>query len=714
MTVDKTESEYEIAVSHYQNERMTEALNVCLKIIQKGLQDPNPLFLAGLILRAQGDIDQSLDMFNQAILLSGDNPLYYVNLGIAYHMGNRLEEAKRCYETAVQLSPGHPEACSNLGQIYVDSGHLGISLDWFNKCLAANPDFYQAWYNMGIAFQKLENLDKAEQCYRECLQINPAFVQALNNLAIVYKNNRKLEKSAETFKALLRMEPGYIDAYNNLGAVFQEMGEIENAIDCYRKSIARDPENMVILMNFVSQLKYACLWEETISHIKRIKQTSMNKLKLGQNIGVTPFDAIQLYDDPEFNLMVSESYALKELHNHTDHEQFYPSDNALIAARLLSMGQTKKKIKVGYVSEDFRDHAVGHILNNLFKVHNREAFEIICYSQAKTMNKENYFTLKIIQNSDQFVDISSLDTIESARTIYQDSIDILVDLGGYTNSGRIGLFALRPAPIQISYLGFLSTSGAPFMDYLIADKIVLPEMYAKCYSEKIIYLPCYQVTTYSHLPYESEWNKKKCGLPENSFIFCSFNQPYKFDSDLFTIWMKLLKKKKNSVLWLRHTSDLAKKNLHQKAQSMGVEPSRLIFSKPIGLGDHLKRLSLADLALDTRGYNGGATTSNALWAGVPVVTLQGNQFVARMSSSSLTAIGMNELVTNNMEQYEKLCMKLISDQVYYQKVRSQLRKNKESSILFDVKCFAKGLDRAYENVWKRYLAGMKTSHIEIS
>lgn len=701
---------YEKAVGLYHKGQLDEALSLCDDLIRTGLSDSKPLFLSGLIFRDRGATEKAIFYLHRAWLFFPDNAAYVLNLGIAYHMGEMGEEAKLCYEKVLGLKPDHPDACNNLGKIYLDTGQLQEAVAWFEKCVESTPDYFQAFFNMGIAHQEMKNWKKAENCYVKCLDIHPNYEFALNNLAIVYHRMNELEKAIQVYRDLLKINPDYIEAYNNMGVVYQDMGSIEEAIDCYRKSLEKNPDNQKILSNFVDQLQYACLWEEVSVHGTVLKHKSIQTLNQGSKPGVTPFSSLKFYDDPEFNLQVSKAYAAKEI-NRLQKSQFYPLGNTPARDRK----KAGARIKIGYVSDDFRDHAMGHILNRLFSMHDREKFEIICYSHVRMDDaEEDYFTREIMKGCDRFVDILSFDTFQSAQKIYEDGIDILIDLKGYTHSNRMGIFAHRPTPIQISYLGFLSTTGADFMDYMIADVRVIPEETKSCYSEKIIYLPCYQVTDNSHLKPTAEWKRKDCGLPEEGFVFCSFNQPYKFDAELFGLWMDILGDIQGSVLWLRHTSDLAMKNLRLAAAGVNVDPERLIFAPKVGLADHLERLKLADLALDTRGYNGGATTSNALWAGVPVVTLEGRQFVARMSASNLSAIGMDELITDSLEAYEKICLRLSSDPEYYKAIRHQIGQNQSDSLLFDMEKFVRHLESAFKTVWSHYQAGYAPVHIDLA
>jgi len=349
---------------------------------------------------------------------------------------------------------------------------------------------------------------------------------------------------------------------------------------------------------------------------------------------------------------------------------------------------------------------------SLFALHNREEFEIFCYSYGK--DDASYFRRRISRDCDKFVDLRSLNDMDSAKCIYKDQVDILVDLTGHTRNNRLAICAFQPAPIQVSYLGFLGTSGAAFFDYIITDRIVTPGDHSLYYSEEFVYLPhCYQVNNHTQVISNKGWKRSDFGLPKSKFVFCSFNNTYKIEPVMFDVWMKILRRVPDSVLWLSWEGETAEANLRQEARTRGVRPERLYFSGKLPIEEHLCRLRLADLALDTRTYNGGATTSNALWAGLPLITLQGSHFVSRMSSSSLTAIGLPELITYSLDEYEALAVELAGDPGRLMRIRERLAKNRLVEPLFDTPRFAKNIERAYTEMWEIYLAGERPRRIEV-
>ncbi len=364
-----------------------------------------------------------------------------------------------------------------------------------------------------------------------------------------------------------------------------------------------------------------------------------------------------------------------------------------------------------YLSNNFHDHPVAHLMVSLFGLHNRDRFQVFCYSYGP--DDGSHYRHRIQKGCDKFIDLRNLNDVDAATRIHEDSVAILVDLKGPYN--RLRISALCPAPIQVVYLGFLSTTGAGFFDYIIADKLVTPQDHAKYYSENFVYMPhCYQPNDHTQTVSERRWTRNDFGLPEHGFVFCSFNAAYKVEPVVFNAWMNILRQVPQAVLWLLWEDKTTEGNLRHEAQQRDIESERLIFSKRLPMDQHLARLKLADLALDTCIYNGGATTSNALWAGVPVITLQGSHFVSRMSASSLTAVRLPELITRSLAEYEALAIKLALRPMELGGIRQRLAKNRSTQPLFDTHRFARNLEKAYEEMWKIFLAGETPRQIEIA
>jgi protein O-GlcNAc transferase len=435
----------------------------------------------------------------------------------------------------------------------------------------------------------------------------------------------------------------------------------------------------------------------------KLDQQTETELKASRRTSETPFQNITRHGNPALNLAVAKSWS---------DEISRPISNAGIKFTFDALERKKQKITIGYLSNNYGDHPVSHLMQYMFGLHDRKDFNIFCYSYGKDDGSQ--YRKTIAQQCDKFVDLFDLSYLDSARCIYEDQVDILVDLVGHTENNRMGISAYRPAPVQVSYLGFLGSTGADFMDYIITDRIVTPDEHARYYTEKLIYMPhTYQVNNNLVSNSENQIKKSDFNLPENSFVLCSFNKPYKIEPQIFDTWMKILKKTDDSILWLYNGGAIAEKNLKDDAKASGVDPDRLIFASMMPLENHLERLKLADLALDTRIYNGGATTSNALWAGIPVITMLGGHFVSRMTASSLDAVGLPEFITHSLEEYETLAVRLAKNPEELSKIKRRLKKNLLKSSLFDTQGFVTDLETAYRQIWEIYLSNQKPRQIVV-
>lgn len=348
----------------------------------------------------------------------------------------------------------------------------------------------------------------------------------------------------------------------------------------------------------------------------------------------------------------------------------------------------------------------------LYQLHDRNRFNVFCYSCGPDDGSE--YSQRIRQGCDKFLDLQGLNNVKAAERIYDDGVDILVDLMGYTRGNRMEVMALRPAPVQIGYLGFLGTTGADFIDYLVTDRLVTPPEQAAFYSEKFIYMPhSYQINDALQKISANKWQKADFELPETSFVFCSFNNPRKIEPEMFNCWLNILLQLPESVLWLQSGPKLLIDNLRKTASNRQVNADRLIFASTLPLDKHLSRLKLADVALDTGIYNGGATTSNALWAGVPVISKLGTHFVSRMSASSLLALGMPELIVDTFAEYEKLAIELACSEGRLDQLKTKLKRNRETAPFFNTRRFVENLELAYRQVWRTYTAGRSPVPIDV-
>ena len=767
----RIDSELKKALQYHQSGQWHKAEEIYKTVLGINPNHSDALHLLGIIVHLRGHSDSAVDLINKAIQNNPKNPFCYNSLGNILKKQGNLGEAISCYEKALQLKPNYTEAYNNMGTAFQDQDRRGEAISCYEKALdlrrnyttayhnmgAASkdqgklteamschektpedkPDYLKAYINMGNALHAKGRFSEAISCYEKALDLKPDHHGVHNNMGTSFHELRKFEEAISCYEKALDLKPDYAEAYNNMGTVFYDQGNLGEAIWCYEKALDLRPDiaeaysnmgnafkdqgrlNEAILYyqkalelkpdcadacsELLHQLQRTCAWKQIDHMSDKLDALTTKALDDGEKTAETPFISLARHIDPYRNLAVSQSWS-SYISRHVSGLEMPLSFDARRSCN--------GKITVGYLSNDFCNHAVAYLMLSLFGLHNRNEFEIFCYAYGE--DDGSYHRKRIEQDCDKFVDVHRLSYADAAKRIYEDRVDILVDLKGYTGGCRMEIPALRPAPLQVRYLGLAGTTGADFFDYIITDRIVIPEDHAPYYSENLVYMPhSYQINDHNQPISNTDWKRSDFGLPEDSFVFCSFNQVYKIDPVMFDSWMKILRQVPKGVLWLQWERETAEKNLRQEAKARGVEPERLIFSKKISKPEHLARLRLADLALDTRIVNGAATTSDALWAGVPVITLQGGHFSSRMSSSILTAIGFSELVTHNLDEYEALAVRLARNPGELQAIQQKLAKNRLTEPLFDTPRFARNLEKAYKEMWEIFVNRQQPRQIEV-
>lgn len=590
------------------------------------------------------------------------------------------------------------------GKKYFESGQVPQAIKAFKMALELDPKFYESWFNLGLVYQKLNRLTEAIECYNKNIENYAQNPFALKNLALCYSLVGNTQKALEIAR-LLNGEGDNWESYFNLGTTAQIAGEVEEGIKNYEKAIKLNPEFGLSYGQLYNLYSRICDWDSAKKLEPIINKFNLRAVRTGGMPAELPYGNISRQQDPKMNFLIAQLKA-QDIENKAkaDKVQFVQDRKGMV---------NNKKIRIGYLSSDFHDHATVHLILGLLRSHNRNDFEIVAYSYG--VQDDSIYRKNVINAVDVFRDISGLNDKEAAVVVYKDVIDILVDLKGHTNGNRLGIMALRPAPISVTWLGFPGTTGGNFIDYLIADRIVVPKKEAEFFSEKIIYLPnSYQVNNNEQKIQDSRFKRKDFGLPENGVVFASFNQAYKISPETFSSWMRILKTVPDSVLWLYEKMASASENLKKEAKKAGVDPDRLIFAGNLPKEEHLARIKLADLSLDTFTYNGHTTTSDCLWAGVPVITLEGDHFASRVSASLLTAIGLPELITHSQKEYESLAISLAKNPRKLQSVRESLILNRKSCALFDTKKFTADLETIYAAMYKNFISGGKPEEMVIN
>jgi len=725
-------NEVDKAIEYYVNGSLKEAEKIYKKVLKKDNKNHYVMNLMGLLKNKRGKKHSAKKYLNSAILLSPENSSYYNNLGEVYRSESNIAEAVKNYNKAIAVNNNYSQAYNNLGCMLIELEDIDAAIDNFKMAIKNSRAYIDAYINLGNAYEqngdieksidmfqeaiyfdkhsvlaefglanilkKIDNFDGAISHYHKAISIDRMHADSYNNLANLLKEKGRFNEAIDFYRKAIEVKRNYLLAYKGLGSVLSETGDIKGALSAYQKGLSIDSSNISLMSSIVWINRKICAWDEMRGLEEKINELFPWK---GQDDLGTPFSALSRTDSLEQNYAVAVSYSENIESNILSYKKQFKFNN---------MHRDSSKIRIGYLSCDLRDHAISHLMLGVFREHNRNNFEIFIYSYGR--DDGSFYRKSIIEYSDKFIDISGVSNLNAAKIINNDGVDILVDLNGYTRDARMEICALKPSPIQVTYLGFPGTSGARFFDYVITDRIVTPIGHEYFYSEKFAYLPdAYQANDNKQIISDKVFSRDKFRLPKNSFVFSSFTQSYKIDPIFFDVWMDILKNIENSVLWLYEKNEQTKRNILFECKERGVGVERIIFADSLKKEDHLKRLQLSDLVLDTRLYNGHTTTSDALWAGVPVVTMEGKHFASRVSSSLLQAIDLNELIAGSIDEYKSIILDLANDRVKLGLIRERLKKNMDSMPLFDTGQFVLNLEDLYRIMQKRFDSGCSVDHI---
>ena len=602
---------------------------------------------------------------------------------VAFYDKGKLDEAKNICLKIFNHIPDHFDNLRLLNFIFFKKKKYSLAIDFINKAIKINPKFAENYNEKGVAFTELKKHQSAIECYDKAININPKYFDALYNKGVVLHELRKLEEAIENYDKALIINSNHVLALNNKGFALQQLKRFNEALDSYNKALKIDPNFNFLLGKIIHTKNLLCNWDFLEKDLENLKNEINNN-----KTSTLPFATLSLYDLPKLHKKTAEIWIKKNFENKKILE-------------FLPKYKKNKKIKIGYYSADFHNHATSLLIAEMLELHNKSKFELFGFSFGPDKNDDMRKRVSKCFNS--FFDVRLKSDDEIVKISRDLKIDIAIDLKGITTDERFGIFINRCAPIQVSFLGYPGTSGAKFIDYIVADKILIPEENQKYFTEKVIYMPnSYQPNDSTKKISKKTLNRKDFGLPKNSFVFCCFNQNYKITPNIFNIWMKLLKKKNQSVLWLINDSDEGAKNLKKEAKKREINPDRIIFANRMSVSDHLARHKLADLFVDTFPYSAHTTCSDSLWSGLPVVTLMGNSFASRVGGSLLKAVGLNDLITTTTAEYENLNLELANNPKKLMNIRKKLENNRFKMPLFDTKTYTKNLESSYTKIYERY------------
>lgn len=689
-----------LAVEHLQAGRLHDAERICRQVLQVSPSSADAAAAwnyLGLIALQAGRLADAEHDFLAAIGLKPDVAAFHVNLGNALQGQGKLQEAVESFQRCIQLKPDHAIAHSNLGNSLLAQGRLDEAVASVQRALHFKPDYLKARYNLGLMLRVQGRLDEAVDCFRKVLQLQPNLAEAHNELGALLKIQRKLSAAANSLQRAVQLDPQFADAHQNLALVQKNQGQLEAAIASFQTALKLRPDNPGGLGQLVFLQQNVCSWEngEALSQQLIDSVANQQRLGLGDYCSAFGFLSVHLPTTPAQQFQCARDWSKTKT---------LPNAATRINVRPASRRPGDSKLTIGYLSGDFHSHPVAFLTAELFEQHDRERFVIRGYSYGP--DDGSPIRQRIARGVDQFVDLQAASFVEAAERIAADGVDILVDLTGYTQKARTQILSLRPASIQVNYLGYPGTMGAAFIDYILVDGFIVPRDQQPFFAERLVHLPnSYQVNDSrreiaSHIPSRAE-----CGLPEQGFVFCSFNNNFKITPRMFDVWMDLLRAKAGSVLWLLGGNHQATVNLQREAELRGVAAERLVFAPRVPLPEHLARHHLADLYLDTFPYTGHTTTNDLLWMGCPVVTMIGETFASRVAGSLLQTMDLPELITHSYDEYRELALRLSLDEDALQEVRRRVAANRATSPLFDCQRFARNVERAYSTMWAMHAAG---------
>lgn len=680
---------YNLGMTLRETGRLTEAETHFRRVHQLDPNDGETLFHLAALLAERGQLVEAVQLYRKALALAPENPFVWMGLGIAYQsMPDQLEEALQCQWKAVELAPDFAEAHCRIGFVSAQLGRYAQAVASYRRTLELDPQSRQALNDLANLLWREEQATEAMTLHRRLLELYPDFAAGHCDLGNALLRRFQLDDAVDCYRKALAADPGFALAHYNLGVAYGLLRNKDAAIQSFEAALRLQPDNGPAAMNLLSEMQQVCDWSRCDELYEIVRRTVLER----PDEAINPFLFLATPSTLEEQLQCAQNFARQRM-------------RAVAGDRLdfRFRGGKRSKLRIGYLSQDFHEHATAYLMAELFELHDRNRFEVFGYSYGPDDGSPMRARLRAA--FDQFVDIQQTPHARAAGRIHGDQVDILVDLKGYTAFNCTEILALRPAPIQVNYLGYPGTMSGEFMDYIVVDHFIAPPEYAHHYGESIVRLPgSYQVNdrrrTIAPTP-----SREQLGLPEGAFVFCSFNQAYKITPAVFAVWLRLLEAVPDSVLWQLETSPLAIQNLRREMAKRGIAPERLVSAPRIALDLHLGRLRAADLSLDTLPCNAHTTTSDALWAGVPLLTCAGSTFASRVAGSLLTAAGVPELITYSLEEYEARALHLVRNLPELAGIRAKLARNRETTALFDTPTFARNLEAAYLQMWDNHLHG---------
>ncbi|MEX2202216.1 MAG: tetratricopeptide repeat protein [Dongiaceae bacterium] len=652
-------------------------------------------------LRGSGSTEEALDAYRRSTGLAPDNPDTFFRLGHALMAAGKFDEAIDAYRRVTALQPGRAAAWANIGLALERLDRIDEAIAALKRAVAENPRLVPAHSALGNIWLAGGDAPKAIEAYESAVALKADDIVALCNLSTAYLRQERIEEAEAIARRAVAAAPRELVTHRQLASVLSLQDRPLDTIAALRAVLQLDPNDESIGAELLYQARQVCDWETVADLTPRIVAATARALAEGRRPVATPFTAIAI--DPPSEGAVAKAWAAE-----IERDARRAGSPFVHPAAALREGP----LRIGYLSSDFRAHATMHLIGSMLQRHDRA--RVRCHVYSYGVDDSSQHRKSVMAAADFFVDLRSESDRAAAQKIFDDGVDILVDLKGHTAGARLGIAALRPAPVQVTWLGFPGPVGASFFDYTLVDRTVVPPEHRERYVEGLCYLPhCYQINDDTQTAPAGATDRAAQGLPAQGFVFASFNRVYKLTDELLDLWASILADVPGSLLWLYRSRPEAVGGIGSAMQRRFIDPARLVFAPPQGKARHLQRIPLADLALDTFPINGHTTTSDCLKSGLPVVAMLGEHFASRVSASLLRTIGLDELVAANKSAYREIAVALARDPARLASLRATLRQNCRTSPLFDTPRFVANLETAYETMWQHRCAGALPRVLEI-
>lgn len=599
---------------------------------------------------------------------------------IKFQKIGKIDKAIKIYKDILSIDKKNSQINFFLGSAYLQKNFFKQAIKYLNKCVDIDQKHYFAYNNIGIAHVKTKNIQRAKEFFNRSLDIQSDFRDAILNLINIYKDESNYIKLIKLYKKLSIINPDEKDINLQIGIIYNKIKDYKNSILSYQRELKIDSSKKYLKGEIINLKLKICNWDGIHEYL----ESAFNDISNNYN-SLTPFQLLNTSDDGDLMKLCAKNYFDKHI--------FIKNIKNIISTK------NNKKIKIGYFSADFYDHATLHLMFDVFRFHNKSRFEVYIFSYGRKIKDK--WSEDIKNHCDKYLEIYNFSHDEIFDLSSDIKLDIAIDLKGYTEDARNKLFSQRLAPFQINFLGYPGTLGNPNIDYLIADKYVIPKRNHSKFTEKILYMPnCYQPNMQFKKISNIAYKREDFSLPDGKFIFCCFNNNYKYNPLIFNAWMNILRKSDNSVLWLYVTNNLASENILIEAEKKGISRDRIFFANNLKSKNHLRRLQLGNLFLDTYPYNAHTSASDALRMQVPLVTLSGKTFASRVAGSILNQLNLSELIATHIEEYEDLAIELCNNKSKYIDIKKKISKNIKTTSLFNSESYTKDLEKIYLDLVK--------------